>query len=96
MARITPNQPIPSPENEPILSFNDEVKAHVSKGWKVISDGPSGVQLEGPKKMRGLDKLCLAVGVLTFWIYGIGLFFIAVAMLDYWFMTKPEAKFLAR
>ncbi len=72
------------------------VQSLVQSGWKVVSDGPTGIQLEGPKKMRGLDKLCLAIGILTFWLYGLGLIFIFLALVDYAFLTKPETKFIPR
>jgi hypothetical protein len=73
-----------------------ELDQLIKEGWKIVSDGPSGVQLSGPKKMHGADQLCLVFGILTFWIYGLGFIFIVIAMLDYWFMTKPEMKFLRR
>ncbi|HVU37781.1 MAG TPA: hypothetical protein VHC95_05560 [Opitutales bacterium] len=76
-------------------NFSAELTDYLSKGWKITSDGPTGIQLEGPKLMKGLDKACLVLGILTFW-FGMGFVFIAVAMLDYWFMTKPEVKFIPR
>ena len=76
--------------------FNQQVQELLGSGWKITSDGPTGIQFSGPKNMRGLDKACLVFGILTFWIYGIGLFFIFIALLDYWLMTKPEEKFLQR
>lgn len=72
------------------------VESLVNEGWKIVSDGPSGTQLEGPKKMKGLDKVCFVFGVLTFWVYGIGFFFMLIAGIDYWFLTKAETKFIAR
>lgn len=63
-------------------------------GWKVTSDGPNGMQLER-KTMKGLDKACLVLGVLTL-IWGIGVFFIIIALIDYFALTKPEVKFIAR
>lgn len=78
------------------LTFDEAVKAYGEAGWEVISDGPTGIQFQGPKKMKGLDKACLVFGFLTFWLYGIGFIFIGLAMLDYWFLTKPETIFLTR
>lgn len=78
------------------LSFEQKLQNYVTHGWKVISDGQSGVQLEKPKQMKGLDKACLAFGVLTFWIYGIGFFFILIALIDYWLLTKGESVYLPR
>lgn len=81
---------------EKLLTFDEAVKAYHAAGWEVVSDGPTGVKFQGPKKMRGLDKACLIFGLLTFWLYGIGLIFIALAMLDYWLLTKPPTIFLNR
>ena len=80
----------------PRQSVESQVADAVKAGWKIVSDGPSGVQLVGPKKMQSLDKICLAVGLLTFWIYGIGLFFMALAALDYSIFTKAPMQFIAR
>ncbi len=80
----------------PAQPIEQQIAALVKGGWKIVSDGPSGVQLVGPKKMQSLDKICLAVGLLTFWIYGIGLFFMALAALDYWIFTKAPMQFIAR
>ena len=81
--------------SERALTFAEAVQEHTDAGWKVISDGPSGVQLEGTKQMKGLDKACLVLGIITvFW--GIGFLFILLALLDYWLMTKSETRFIAR
>lgn len=77
--------------------YGSEIVSELAeRGWKITSDGPNGVMLEGPKKMRTLDKLCLAFGILTFWLYGLGFFFIVAAMIDFHFLTKPETKFIPR
>lgn len=81
---------------EASVSITQQVQQLTCKGWRIAADGPTGVQLIGPKAMRGLDKACLALGILTFWLYGIGFIFILISMLDYWLMTKPETKFIAR
>jgi hypothetical protein len=79
-----------------LLTFDQAVRAYSEAGWEVVSDGPTGIKFKGPKKMRGLDKACLVFGFLTCWLYGIGLIFIGLAMLDYWFLTKPPTIFLNR
>lgn len=78
-------------------STNDQVAALVKQGWRIVSDGPSGVQLEGPKKMKGLDQgAAILGGVLLIVAWPIGLLLIACALLDYWLLTKPETRFIAR
>lgn len=77
-------------------SFTTELNQHTSKGWVVISEGPSGAQLEKPRAMKPVDKLALVVGVLTLPFAGVGLIFIIAAVLDYVFFTKAESKFLDR
>ena len=63
----------------------------LNAGWKITHEGPSGTQLEAPKKMRLLDKVCLVAGILTaFW--GIGILLMLIAVLDYAFFTKPETR----
>ena len=76
--------------------FDAQLAAHLRAGWQIVSDGPSGVQLQGPKKMAGLDQAALVLGVLTFWIYGIGFIFIAIALIDYLVFTKRPLVFLPR
>jgi hypothetical protein len=77
-------------------AFDIVLAGCLSNGWKVTSDGPTGVQLEKPKKMRGLDKVCLVFGLVTLCVFGLGLIFILIAVLDYCFFTKPEMRFLPR
>lgn len=74
--------------------YKEQLAERIKNGWTVISEGPSGAQLVGEKKMRVLDKACLAFGILTFWIYGIGVFFIIIALIDYWLLTKKPTYFL--
>ena len=77
-------------------TFDQQLDRLLASGWKVKTDGPTGVQLIGPKKMRLLDKLALGFGVLTFWFYGLGIFFIVIALIDYAAFTKPAEQFLRR
>lgn len=89
----TTTPPIPI---KPKPTVDEQVAAAVKEGYQIASDGPTGIQLVKPKKMTLGDKLCLIFGVLTCWIFGIGLFFILIAALDYWFFTKAKTKFIAR
>jgi len=66
------------------------------EGWLIVSDGLSGAQLQKPKVMRRLDKICLVIGVITIPIYGLGLFLVLLALLDYAYFTKQETMFLPR
>lgn len=69
----------------------------ISAGWHIIADGPSGVQLAAPKKMRGLDQACAVIGVIClFFSWPLGLFLFVLAGFDYAFFTKPATKFLPR
>lgn len=78
------------------MNFDQRLAHMLQSGWTVKSDGPSGVQLEGEKQMRTLDKICLGLGLLTVIFYGLGLIFIAVAMIDYWALTPKQTYFLKR
>jgi hypothetical protein len=73
----------------------DELNTLLGAGWNIVSDGPSGIQLQR-KKMKGLDKACLILGGVLIFAYGIGLFFILIALIDYFFLTKPETLFVPR
>jgi hypothetical protein len=75
-------------------NYKARLAAMLAAGWTMKSEGPSGAQLEGEKKMSKLDKACLWFGILTFWIYGFGVLFILIALLDFWFMTKKPTYFL--
>ncbi len=67
-----------------------------SQGWTVVSEGSSGAQLAGPKKMRKLDKGAIIVGIPLVLLYGLGLFLIGIALLDYVFLTPRSSHFLDR
>lgn len=77
-------------------AFDTEFKNRSALGWKVVSNGPDGMELRAPKKMKMIDKVFLGLGVLTLVIYGLGLVFIAFALLDYYVYTQPESVFLQR
>lgn len=77
-------------------AFEAEFKARTAKGWKVVSNGPDGMELQGPKKMKLIDQAFLALGILTLVLYGLGVVFIAFALLDYYVYTPPETMTLRR
>lgn len=83
-------------QSQPPQDFNSELKGYVDSGWDIVSDGPSGVQLKAPRKMKGLDKGCLVVGAVLIVAYGVGLLLIAIALVDYYVLTPRETKFLPR
>ena len=66
-----------------------------SRGWQVVSDGPSGVQLVGKKRLKTQTKIAYAVGFLTVPVYGVGLVILTAAFIDQ-LMTKPPTIFLSR
>jgi hypothetical protein len=82
---------------KPQLSFEESIKGLVHHGWTVKSDGPTGVQMEGPKKMDTKDKVCAVLGAgLLLVSWPIGLLLIGCAVFDYAFLTKGEQKFFPR
>jgi len=83
-------------KTEDSLTFEQGIPAYAAGGWKIISDGPSGLQMQAPKRMGGLDKVCLAFGILTVVAYGVGLIFIGIALIDYAFLTKQKTKLFTR
>ena len=79
-----------------------QVAGLVAQHWEVISDGPSGVQLRAPRKLRLLQVLgfvlglvSFALGTLTPMAYAFGFILIGLALLDYYVFTNRETKFLA-
>ena len=77
-------------------AFDTEFKDRTARGWKVVANGPNGMELQAPKQMKLLDKICLGIGVLTLIFYGLGLLFIAFALADYFIYTTPESIVLQR
>ena len=80
-----------------------QVAGLVARHWEVISDGPSGVQLRAPRKLKLIQLLGIvlglasfALGTLTPMAYGFGLILVGLALLDYYVFTKRETKFLAQ
>lgn len=75
--------------------YQKSLKEALGKGWIMISEGPSGAQLELPKRMKGQTKGAIIVGILLVFLYGIGVIIIAAALIDY-AMQKKETQFISR
>ncbi len=74
-----------------------QIAGLVAQHWEVVSDGPSGVQLRAPRKLKILDVLSFVLGLTSFALgfltplaYGIGLILLALALLDYDVHRKRE------
>ncbi len=76
------------------MTYRQRLEYLIAQGWEMKSEGPSGAQLVGEKKMRTLDRICLWLGILTVVFYGVGLIFIIIAMIDYAFFTERAKYFL--
>ena len=78
------------------VAFKAELKQRLAQGWKVVSNGPDGMELRSPKRLRRRDLVCLILGVLTLVAYGFGLLRIAFALIDHFGYNHPESVFLVR
>jgi len=86
----------PDASEEAAEEMRQQIAKLVSQGWAVVSDGPTGVQLRAPKKMKKLDLLCIVLGLPMVFFYGLGLILIGLGLLDYFLFTQTETKFLPR
>ena len=75
--------------------MNPKIQDLIDKGWRITSDGPSGVRLEAPKKMTMREGFTIAVGVVLIPFFGIGLLVIGAAIIDHLKRT-PETLFIFR
>jgi hypothetical protein len=75
--------------------MNPQVQDLIEKGWRVISDGASGTQMQAPKKMTAGEVGAIVVGVVLIPFFGIGFLVIAGAIVDH-IRRKPETKFIFR
>lgn len=92
--------PMIDPDPDAATSQKAEIAGLVARGWEVISDGPSGVQLRAPRKIKSLDVVSFVLGLASFTLgfltpmaYGIGAVLILLALLDYFVLTEREIKF---
>lgn len=86
----------PDAKQEAAGALQQQISAYVAQRWEVISDGPSGVQLRAPKKMKMIDLICLILGLPMVFFWGLGLILIGLGLIDYFVFTKSETKFLPR
>jgi hypothetical protein len=76
--------------------YTHQLKGALAEGWIMLSEGPSGAQLELPKKMKTQTKVALVVGfLLVFLFWWLGLIVIGAALIDY-AMQKKQTKFISR
>jgi hypothetical protein len=82
----------------PPQTFEDGVKLLVSKGWRVVSDGPTGVQMEKPKRPRMSARILFVAGAVVFLVVNwmVGAVILVAAIVDYAVLTKPESRFFPR
>jgi hypothetical protein len=75
--------------------YSRQFKEALAQGWVVLSEGPSGAQMELPKKMKTQTKVALVIGLILILLWGFGFLVIIAALIDY-AMQKKETKFIAR
>ena len=76
--------------------YTRQLKGALAEGWIMLSEGPSGAQLELPKKMRTQTKVAVVVGfLLVFLFWWLGLIVVGASLIDY-AMQKKQTKFLSR
>jgi hypothetical protein len=76
--------------------YTRQLKGALAEGWIMLSEGPSGAQLELPKKMKTQTKVALVVGFfLLFLFWGLGAIVMIAALIDY-AMQKKQTKFISR
>jgi len=86
----------PSPSMPDPSTFQNRLNAYLNAGWRVTSDGPTGVQLEFEKQMSSGGRTLMTLGVIGLLFFGLGLILILFAALDYWICCKPTTFFLSR
>ena len=89
------NQPEEVPEELPL-----EVQLWLSLGWAVMKTERRGIVLSGQKSLSGRGKFLIAAGIILLCLFyfgalwpSVGAGLLAVAWLDYRFVTKPPTKF---
>jgi hypothetical protein len=95
----------PIPEHSQAKTHAQQVAEYTAAGWTILSDGHSGTQLQGPKKMKFLDAACMFGGVLLCVLgapvigagaFVIGAIMVIIALIDYGLLTKRQQVYLAR
>jgi hypothetical protein len=75
--------------------MNDTKEDLIAQGWKITSDGPSGTQLEEPKRMNKREGFAVVAGIALLPAYGFGLIIILAAFVDH-VTRKPNVRFFSR
>lgn len=86
----------PDAKQEAAGAFQHQIAELVDERWEVISDGPTGVQLRAPKKIKLIDLICLIIGLPMVIFWGLGLILIGLGLIDHFVFNKAETKFLPR
>lgn len=86
----------PDAKQDTAAAFQKHVAEYVSRRWEVISDGPTGVQIRAPRKLKVLDLICFIIGLPMIVFNGLGLILVGLGLIDHFILTKTETKFLAR
>ena len=83
------------PAKTPEQRYKEELSDALARNWIMISEGPSGAQMELPKTMKTQTKVALILGFVLLIAWGFGIILIAAALIDY-AMQKKQTKFIAR
>jgi hypothetical protein len=75
--------------------YTRQLKGALAEGWIMLSEGPSGAQLELPKRMKTQTKVALVVGFFLLFLWGLGAIVMIAALIDY-AMQKKQTKFVSR
>lgn len=86
----------PDASQEAADKFQEQIAELVHANWEVISDGPTGVQLRAPKRLKVIDLVCFIIGLPMIYFWGLGLILIGLGLIDHFVLTKQETRFLAR
>ncbi|MBS0664665.1 MAG: hypothetical protein JSR48_15465 [Verrucomicrobia bacterium] len=76
--------------------FQSKYKELTSRGWRVVSNGPDGMELQAPRRFKIIDYILLVIGVASLVFYGVGLLFIGAALFDYFVLSTRERVTLPR
>jgi hypothetical protein len=86
----------PDAKEEAAAAYQAEIAKWVDARWEVVSDGPTGVQLRGPRKLKVIDLICFIVGLPAIVFWGLGLILIGLGLIDHFVLTQRATKFLPR
>jgi hypothetical protein len=86
--------------NNSKANYSIELKRLIADGWTVLSEGPSGAQLQKKKRFSKQSIGAIAAGLLFILIFGVwgfvlGFVFVLAGVLDY-LIAKPSTLYLSR